>query len=160
MLGGALVAAQFGLLAVLAGLALLPAQWPTFDAAVLLAGGAALGLWALSTNRPGNFNIRPQPRDGAVFVHRGPYRWVRHPMYSALLLAGLGAVRMAGGDTAGWIGSTLGWSTWLGLLGVLWLKSTVEEAALLRVFDGYATYRLHSGRFLPRLPWPGRWLRS
>ena len=132
----ALVGAQFGLLAVLAGLALAPARWPTFDAAVLLAGGAALGLWALSTNRPGNFNIRPQPRAGAVFVHRGPYRWVRHPMYSALLLVGLGAARMSGGNTADWPEPFLGWSTWLGLLGVLWLKSTVEETALLRVFDG------------------------
>jgi len=146
----ALVAAQFSLLAVLAGLALAPARWPTFDAAALLASGAALGLWALSANRPGNFNIRPQPRDGAVFVHRGPYRWVRHPMYSALLLVGLGAARMAAEGTSGWAISTAGGLAWLALLGVLWLKSAVEETALLRVFDDYADYRSRSGRFLPR----------
>lgn len=114
-----------------------------------------LGLWALSTNRPGNFNIRPQPRDGAVFVHRGPYRWVRHPMYSALLLFGLGAARMAAEGAAGWVISTAGGVAWLALLGVLWLKSAVEEASLLEVFDGYAAYQRHSGRFLPRVPRPG-----
>ena len=151
MVGAALVVAQFGLLAVLVGLALAPGQWPQVDAGLLLAAGVVLGLWALSANRPGNFNIRPQPRDGAVFVHRGPYRWIRHPMYSALLLAGLGAVRMAGGGND--IGSLAGmaWAAWLALLGVLWLKSSVEERALLRVFDGYAAYRQRSGRFLPGL---------
>ncbi|RVT48515.1 methyltransferase family protein [Rubrivivax albus] len=151
MVGAALVAAQFGLLAVLAGLALAPGRWPQVDAGLLLAAGVVLGLWALSANRPGNFNIRPQPRDGAVFVHRGPYRWVRHPMYSALLLAGLGAVRMAGGGDEGGSLPALGWVAWLVLLGVLWLKSSVEERALLRVFDGYAAYRQRSGRFLPGL---------
>jgi protein-S-isoprenylcysteine O-methyltransferase Ste14 len=147
--GTALVAAQFGLLALLAALALAPGAWPTADAALLVAAGAALGAWALTANRPGNFNIRPQPRAGAVFVHRGPYRWIRHPMYSALLLAGLGAVRMAGGD-AGWA-SPAGWAAWAALLAVLWAKSAVEEHALLRVFDGYAAYRQRSGRFLPGL---------
>lgn len=151
MVGAALVVAQFGLLAVLAGLALAPGRWPQVDAGLLLAAGVVLGLWALSANRPGNFNIRPQPRDGAVFVHRGPYRWIRHPMYSALLLAGLGAVRMAGGgdDIVSLAG--MAWAAWLALLGVLWLKSSVEERALLRVFDGYAAYRQRSGRFLPGL---------
>lgn len=151
MVGAALVVAQFGLLAVLAGLALAPGRWPQVDAGLLLAAGVVLGLWALSANRPGNFNIRPQPREGAVFVHRGPYRWVRHPMYSALLLAGLGAVRMAGGSDDIVSLAGMAWAAWLALLGVLWLKSSVEERALLRVFDGYAAYRQRSGCFLPGL---------
>ncbi len=148
--GAALVAAQFGLLALLAALALAPAAWPPPAAALLGAAGAALGAWALSANRPGNFYIRPQPRAGAVFVHRGPYRWVRHPMYSALLLAGLGAVRMAGGADAGW-SSAPAWLAWVALLAVLWAKSALEECALLRVFDAYAAYRQRSGRFIPGL---------
>lgn len=148
MVGILLVAAQFGLLAVLATLALMPGRWPTAGAALLLAAGAALGAWALSANRPGNFNIRPQPRDGAQFVHRGPYRWIRHPMYSALLLAGLGAVHMAGGGDAPWALPAAG-VTWTALLAVLWGKSAVEEHALLRVFPGYADYRRRSGRFVP-----------
>lgn len=147
--GAALVAAQFGLLALLAGLALAPGGWPTADAALLVAAGTVLGIWALTANRPGNFNIRPQPRNGAVFVHRGPYRWIRHPMYSALLLAGLGAVRMAGAG-AGWASPANG-SAWAALLAVLWAKSAVEERALLQVFDGYAAYRQRSGRFVPGL---------
>lgn len=151
MVGSLLVAAQFGLLALLglvAVLAMPPGPWPPRGALMMLAAGAALGAWALSANRPGNFNIRPQPRDGAVFVHRGPYRWIRHPMYSALLLGGLGAVRMAADGDAAWALPAAG-AAWLALLAVLWAKSAVEERALLRVFPGYADYRRRSGRFMP-----------
>ena len=28
---------------------------------------------------------RPVPREGGHLVQHGPYRWIRHPMYSALI---------------------------------------------------------------------------
>ncbi len=90
-LGTALVALQFALIGGLALLALpafLRGHAPA-GAWGVAAAGALLGLWALSCNRPGNFNIRPTPRAGGQLVQRGPYRWIRHPMYSAVMACGL-----------------------------------------------------------------------
>ena len=70
------------------------------------AAGALLGLWALSCNRPGNFNIRPTPRAGGQLVQQGPYRWIRHPMYTAVMACGL-ACAWAGSLPWGWFGVVL-----------------------------------------------------
>lgn len=108
---------------------------------LLLLAGAALGAWTLAFNRIGNFNIHPAPRAGALFVTRGPYRYIRHPMYAAVLISGAGVVF--------WYGTWQKAASWLGLGAVLYLKSRVEELALRRVFPGYATYAQHTQRFIP-----------
>ena len=69
-LGSVLVALQFGLIVLLAWLglpSLLSDQAPA-GAWVTSVAGAFVGIWAVSTNRPGNFNIRPVPRAGARLV--------------------------------------------------------------------------------------------
>ncbi len=94
-----LVALQIALIAVLA----LPwriAGWNTGGSA-LVAIGIALGLWALTANRPGNFNIRPEPRAGGHLVTDGPYRFVRHPMYLAVLIVAAGCA-LGYADIAAW----------------------------------------------------------
>ncbi|MBX3603350.1 MAG: hypothetical protein KF863_22255 [Rubrivivax sp.] len=143
--GSVLVALQFVLLGLLAWQAL-PAlgrgAWPV-DAVLLGAAAFGLGMWSLAANRPGNFNIHPTPREGGVLVQHGPYRWIRHPMYSTVLLAGLAAVRLVGG--------TGPWLTLAALAVVLALKAAVEERALLRHHAGYAAYRQRSWRFVPGL---------
>lgn len=143
--GSLLVTLQFALLGVLAWQAL-PALgrdgWPA-DAILLAAAALGLGLWALSANRPGNFNIHPTPREDGTLVQHGPYRWIRHPMYSTLLLAGLAAARLAGGIAP--------WLTLTALAVVLAAKAAVEERALLLHHAGYAAYRRRSWRFVPGL---------
>jgi protein-S-isoprenylcysteine O-methyltransferase Ste14 len=143
--GSLLVALQFlllGLLAWQAAPALGRPTWPV-DAILLAAAALGLGLWSLSANRPGNFNIHPAPREGGTLVQHGPYRWIRHPMYSTLLLAGLAAARLSGG-----IGR---WLTLAALAAVLVAKAAVEERALLQRHAGYAAYRRRSWRFVPGL---------
>jgi protein-S-isoprenylcysteine O-methyltransferase Ste14 len=101
-LGTVLVACQFMLIAALAALALpafLAGEAPA-DAWLMAVAGALLGLWALSSNRPGNFNIRPTPREGGQLVQQGPYRWIRHPLYTAVVACGL-ACAWAGGSAWG-----------------------------------------------------------
>lgn len=141
-LGTLLVAAQFALLALLAGAGAmgLAQRAPPADAIVLALGAVALGAWALAANRPGNFNIRPTPRAGGRLVQHGPYRWIRHPMYSALLLGGLACARADGALAA---------VALAGLAAVLWLKAGVEERAMLRTHAGYADYVARSRRFVP-----------
>ena len=43
-------------------------------------------LWIFTHNKVGNFNVVPEIREHAKLVITGPYQYVRHPMYSALIL--------------------------------------------------------------------------
>ncbi len=147
-LGHVLVAAQFGLmtgLVVLGARALQPwPAWPVLVAAALLAAaGGALGLAALVANRPGNFNIHPAPRTGGHLVAHGPYRWIRHPMYAAVLLLTAAATVVAASVPA-----ALGWTL---LLAVLIVKATLEERWLSAHHDAYAEYCRHTRRLVPGL---------
>ena len=144
-LGAVLVGLQFALLAWLAvkaavglGASRLPA-----DALAAAAAAIALGLWALWANRPGNFNIRPLPREGGHLVQHGPYRWIRHPMYSALLLAGVAAARLSGDGVS--------WLILLALAAVLAVKAAVEERAMVAHYADYPDYQQRTRRFVPGL---------
>ena len=143
--GGALVALQLALIAALAWLgapAFLEARAPA-AAWALAAIGSVLGLWALSCNRPGNFNIRPTPRAGGQLVQHGPYRWIRHPMYTAVIACGLACA---------WAGaSRWGWAAAAALAAVLAIKASLEERWMLVEHPGYAMYRARTWRFLPGL---------
>lgn len=49
-------------------------------------GGIFLSLWAIVTMRLGNFNIQPEVKPNAHFVNTGPYRLIRNPMYTGLIV--------------------------------------------------------------------------
>ena len=48
-------------------------------------GAIALVVWARAAFAPGQFGPTPTPKGQGV-IRRGPYRYIRHPMYSAALL--------------------------------------------------------------------------
>jgi protein-S-isoprenylcysteine O-methyltransferase Ste14 len=142
-LGSVLVGLQFTLIAVLAwlgapaflgGLAH-PVAW------LLLGLAVAVGLWAVQANRPGNFNIRPAPRAGGRLVHQGPYRWIRHPMYTAVASLAV-ACSIASGTVAAGLAALL-------LVAVLLGKAGLEERWMAEQHPGYAAYRAHTWRFVP-----------
>lgn len=144
-MGAFLVALQFGLLFLLAVLAagnLVAESVP--PAALLLAGASvALAIWTLRHNRLGNFNIRPSPKEGGKLIQSGPYRWIRHPMYTSVLL-GAGALALVSDPLAGWL-------AWLALGLTLFLKARLEEGWMQQKHPPYASYMLTSKRFLPWL---------
>lgn len=105
--------------------------------------GIAVLAWAVVTMKPHRVTALPEPRADAQLVTRGPYRWVRHPMYAGVLLITLALVldRLT-------IGRVM---VWLVLLADLLWKLEYEEKLLAIRFPGYASYRQRSKRLLPGL---------
>lgn len=137
----ALVATQFLLIALimLAG-PLWPTHWSLHGMMVL---GGVIALWAFLALGLGNIRAFPEvPQHGWLVVH-GPYRWVRHPMYTSVLVI------------------TLAWTVehplpfrvalWIGLVVTLWIKLRYEEQLLLIRFPSYEEYRLRTKRLIPFL---------
>ena len=141
MISAVLVLAQFACLAAI--VVPLPGGLALHPAGLVLAGcGGVIAAWSLSANRPGNFNIRPDPKAGGRLVTGGPYRHVRHPMYVAVLVFGAG-MATAYAEPWRWIAFAL-------LALVLDRKAAREERALRSQFPAYSDYAARTGRFLPR----------
>jgi protein-S-isoprenylcysteine O-methyltransferase Ste14 len=142
-LGALLVAMQFVCMLVLPVLALPALSKLTIPTATWLLASTSLALmaWTLLHNRLGNFNIRPLPKALGTLVTSGPYRWIRHPMYSAVLLGGAALAVMAA--------PALGWAVWACLAIVLFVKSTFEERWMREQHPTYGDYVAQSKRFVP-----------
>lgn len=108
--------------------------------------GAALLLlawvqWALGRNFATTLHVR----QGHTLVTHGPYRWVRHPMYTALFAFGLGIL----GLTANWV---VGGPLTVALPVLVAARLGNEERLMTEQFgDAYREYARRTGRFLPRL---------
>lgn len=82
----ALVLAQFSCIAVLlfgGGWALPWWAWSFFIT------GLGVFAWAAASLGAVNFTVMPEPRAGNELSQRGIYRFLRHPMYTAVLLCGI-----------------------------------------------------------------------
>ena len=91
-------------------------------------------------------NISPShaTREGHQLVTHGPYRWVRHPLYSVGILLCISLTLL----TALW---TLGVGMLIPLAVLLW-RTPREEARLIETFgDEYRAYMRRTGRFFPRV---------
>lgn len=108
---------------------------------LMAAGGLLLAASLLKLGS--NLSPLPHPKARATLVATGPYRLVRHPIYSGAILLAFGwAVLVQGGLT---LASAA-------LLAVFFdLKSRREERWLAAAFPDYAGYRLRVRRFIPFL---------
>ncbi|GGS15256.1 methyltransferase family protein [Deinococcus knuensis] len=109
--------------------------------AALTLGGLTLLVWSGRTLGR-NLTPLPTPVADGTLVQRGPYRFVRHPIYTALLL-------LAGGWTVARGGRVSVAGTLL-LAGLLRHKAGIEDTALAGRHPAHAAYRAHTGAFLPR----------
>ena len=107
---------------------------------VLVGAGIVLGIVA-GARLGGSLTPSPIPKASAELATSGMYRVVRHPIYSALLLVGLGLV-VRGASL--WHGAVF-----VGLVVLLQIKARAEEGMLLKKFQGYASYAARVGRFIP-----------
>ncbi len=139
-----LVAIQFAFIALLivlpSGSLYSPGTVLTVTSMVLVGFGIVVGMIA-GAKLGGSLTPSPIPKSRGELKTSGLYRVVRHPIYTALLLVGLGlAIRGA--------------SVWhvivlLALVPLLQVKARAEEAMLLKKFQGYASYAARVGRFIP-----------
>ena len=98
--------------------------------ALLLA--MALSYWAMAVNPFLSTVVRIQDDRGHYVVTSGPYRYVRHPMYSAILVM--------------WPGIALELGSWLALIPavviviVFVIRTALEDRTLQAELPGYAEY--------------------
>ena len=86
--------------------------------------------------------VRVQEERGQTVVSTGPYRYVRHPLYTSALLFFLGSALLLGS----WIGVILG----LVFEGVLAMRAVREEQVLRKGLKGYDAYMAQvRWRFIP-----------
>jgi protein-S-isoprenylcysteine O-methyltransferase Ste14 len=142
------------LLAIAIGLAIAGAiavsSSPQFSSAARIAGllamwvGLGIRVWAVAALGAA-FRTTVEVDPGQHVVSTGPYRWVRHPSYTGLLLivAGFGLARGT------WLSVAIGL---LLPLPALVRRIRVEEAELNRVLgDAYHAYQAATARLVPGL---------
>jgi len=110
---------------------------------VCIVAGLWLGSKAVRHHPKHNFNIVPELKEGCQLVTQGPYRYIRHPMYSAVMLL-TGGIALCGNSHTLWL-------LWLLLWGVLFLKAHREERLWLQHDTCYATYKEQTAYFIPYL---------
>jgi len=113
----------------------------SFMGSLLILFSIAIAFSAFRVNRLGNFNVRPTPKKSGRLIVNGPYRYIRHPMYTALFFAGLGGLCFQF--------SLLKLIAWCLLILVLALKARHEEHALCLHHPDYAEYRKTNNAFIP-----------
>ena len=79
-----------------------------------------------------------------TIIQNGPYRWIRHPMYSVGFLYLIGAGLLSHSWFVGVV-PTLSFTV------LVWLRIQDEEIMLCSLSEEYVAYMERTGRFLPKL---------
>jgi len=103
--------------------------------------GLGFAIWArftLGRNWSGTVTVK----ENHVLITRGPYTWVRHPIYTGILLALLGTA-LVGGTLASLLALALATLAF-------WLKLRIEERFMTETFgEQYVVYRQRVKALIP-----------
>jgi protein-S-isoprenylcysteine O-methyltransferase Ste14 len=110
---------------------------------VMTVAGVAIAIWA-RFSLGGNWSGVVTLKDDHQLVGSGPYRWIRHPIYTGILVAAVGTA-MVHGHLRAWIGFAV-------LLLTFYFKARREEKFLRQEFgSGFEEHARRTGMFLPKL---------
>ena len=101
-------------------------------AALVIAGGYGLGVWAMVVNRWFSAVARIQHDRGQEVVTTGPYRIVRHPSYAGGLLASLALPIM--------LDAIWSFIPAMAMVVALVIRTSFEDQMLRKELDGYQRY--------------------
>jgi protein-S-isoprenylcysteine O-methyltransferase Ste14 len=105
--------------------------------------GALWLLWRSHKDLGHNFSPSLQLREGHTLVTGGVYQGIRHPIYAAIWLWGIGQALLLQNRIAGWAGLVL-------FLPLYLLRVPREERMMLEQFgDAYRDYMSRTGRVIP-----------
>jgi protein-S-isoprenylcysteine O-methyltransferase Ste14 len=114
--------------------------WRAGVGLVLFAAGLAFAIWA-RVHIGRNWGSPMSQKDEPELVTSGPYRLVRHPIYSGILLASIGTA----------VALSWAWLTAVALAGVYFIYSAVVEERNLasQLPDTYPAYRRSTKMLVP-----------
>lgn len=116
--------------------------WLRYAGIPVLAAGCALLVWTFRSLGK-NLTDTVVTRQEHTLVARGPYRWIRHPLYTSVALL-VGAISLM---TANWLLLMAGAASFC----LLALRTRTEEANLVARFgEAYSVYARETGAFVPR----------
>lgn len=127
-----------------AGHRILP-RTPALDASaiILTAAGIAFAIWA-RFYLGGNWSGAVSVKVGHELIRTGPYAWVRHPIYSGLLVALFGTA-LSRARPIGFLAIAL-------FLIAFWIKSRMEEEFMRKTFgEQYLEYTRETGALIPKI---------
>lgn len=114
--------------------------WGGVVSNILTITALLIGLWAVVTMKF-RVSVLPDVQKNQQLYMGGPYKFIRHPMYTAVLVAAFA-----------WTLNRFDMWTifaWFCLLVVLNVKLKYEENQLLERFSGYKNYSKHTKRLMP-----------
>ena len=91
--------------------------------------------------RKSKFSIFPNPESGSVLIQTGIYKYIRHPMYTSVIIFCVSQIVI--------IQNIISYLIFFILVVNLILKSSYEENLLSKKFSDYKLYILNTKRFIP-----------
>lgn len=118
--------------------------WLRWLGAIVLGGGIAL-LWLSHHHLGRSFHSLVVSKEDRVLVKMGPYKWIRHPIYTAYLMNYVGGGLLSSNLVLTFVPVTM----YAILVGIRMRK---EEEMLEEEFgQEYSEYMRRTGRLLPRI---------
>lgn len=103
--------------------------------------GIVLGLWAFYNMGSKNYSPFPEPKSGGQFVQKGVYKYIRHPMYTGVILIAVALLLSNPSITA--------FIVFAALVYILDEKADLEEKLLTKQHSEYKNYQASTKKFIP-----------